>query len=96
MNFVKLVAEEGVNEEIIKAIDILDRFDFFQGQRAGRELWFEKPAEVQDEDIKLFAKDVQFLKDVITRQQTEIKRLNDKLNRMGELVKLVPEYEEEE
>ena len=45
-----------------QAIDILDKFDFFQGQRAGRELWNDKPYEVQEEDIKAFSRDVVELK----------------------------------
>lgn len=45
-----------------QAIDILDKFDFFQGQRAGRELWNDKPYEVQEEDIRAFSRDVAELK----------------------------------
>ena len=45
-----------------QAIDILDKFDFFQGQRAGRELWNDKPFDVQEEDIKAFSRDVAELK----------------------------------
>jgi hypothetical protein len=59
------------DNEIVKAIDILEKFDFFYGQRAGRELWAEKPFEVQDEDIKNFSRDVVFLKDFIIRQKEE-------------------------
>ena len=58
-----------------QAIDILDKFDFFQGQRAGRELWNEKPKEVQDEDIATFSKNVALLKeyiaDVVPRSEVE-------------------------
>ena len=58
-----------------QAIDILDKFDFFQGQRAGRELWNEKPKEVQDEDIATFSKNVALLKeyiaDVVPRSECE-------------------------
>jgi len=64
------MSTEQYNNEIIKALDILDKFDFFYGQRAGRELWFDKPKEVQDEDIKNFSKDIAFLKDFIITQQT--------------------------
>ena len=35
------------DNEIIKAWDILAKLDFFGGQRAGRELWNEKPVDVQ-------------------------------------------------
>lgn len=62
------------DNEIIKANDILSKFDLFGGQRAGRELWFDKPVDVQNEDIENFSKDVCFLKDFINRQQAEIDR----------------------
>ena len=32
------MSTEQYNNEISKALDILDKFDFFYGQRAGREL----------------------------------------------------------
>jgi hypothetical protein len=58
-----------------QAIDILDKFDFFQGQRAGRELWNGKPYEVQEEDIKAFSRDVAELKayiaDVVPKSEVE-------------------------
>lgn len=61
-----------IDAEIIKALEILEKFNFFQGQRAGRELWNEKPIDVQDEDIENFVEDVAFLEDFIKRQQAEI------------------------
>ena len=62
--------------EIIKANDILKKIDFFGGQRAGRELWFEKPTDIQNEDVENFSKDVAFLKDFINRQKEQIEKLN--------------------
>lgn len=44
-----------------QAIDILEKFDFFQGQRAGRELWNDKPKDVQDKDIADFSRDCHLL-----------------------------------
>lgn len=44
-----------------QAIDILERFDFFEGQRAGRELWSDKPRDVQDKDIAIFHRDCRLL-----------------------------------
>ena len=44
-----------------QAIDILERFDFFEGQRAGRELWNVTPKDVQDEDIATFSRDCRLL-----------------------------------
>ena len=52
-------------EKISKCLEILDKFQFFQGQRAGRELWNDKPAEIQDEDIKNFNKDIEFIRNVL-------------------------------
>ena len=37
-----------------QTLDILEKFKFFQGQRAGRELWNDKPKDVQDQDLKDF------------------------------------------
>lgn len=48
-----------------KAIDILDKIDFFQGQRAGRELWNEKSRYVQEIDLKNFQEDVALLREYI-------------------------------
>ena len=62
------------DNEILKANDILDKFDFFN-QRAGRELWSDKPKDIQDKDIENFSNDVKFLKDLINRQQAEIEKL---------------------
>ena len=48
-----------------KAIEILEKFDFFQGQRAGRELWNDKPRHVQEIDLKDFRVDVALLREYI-------------------------------
>lgn len=65
------------DEEVMRAIDICDKLDFFGGQRAGRELWFTKPVEVQNADIMKFAEDIAFVKEIINRQMEDIDRLND-------------------
>lgn len=52
-------------ENISKCLEILDKFQFFQGQRTGRELWNDKPAEIQDEDIKNFNRDIEFIRNVL-------------------------------
>ena len=54
-------------QELEKAIEILDKLSFFGGQRAGRELWNDKPRKVQDEDIANFNRDVEWLRDLICR-----------------------------
>nr|DAJ02666.1 MAG TPA: Protein of unknown function (DUF551) [Caudoviricetes sp.] len=48
-----------------QANDILEKLSFFYGQRAGRELWSDKPRKVQDEDIASFNRDIDFLRTII-------------------------------
>ena len=58
--------------------DILDKMEFFQGQRAGRELWNDKPKEVQDKDIADFIKDINYIRSylqdsvVLSKEEHEI------------------------
>lgn len=52
-------------ENIFKCLEIPDKFQFFQGQRAGRELWNDKPVEIQNKDIKNFNKDIEFIRNVL-------------------------------
>ena len=49
------------------ANEVLDKLQFFGGQRAGRELWNDKPRKVQDEDIANFNRDIEYLIDFICR-----------------------------
>ena len=51
-----------------KALELLDKLQFFGGQRAGRELWNEKPTEVQEKDIASFNYDVEVLKEYVRAQ----------------------------
>lgn len=46
-------------------LEILDKFEFFYGQRAGRELWHDKPMNVQNEDIENFNRDIQKIRDYV-------------------------------
>jgi len=48
-----------------KAEEILDKWAFFYGQRAGRELWQEKPKEIQDKDIACFCDDLSTVRSAI-------------------------------
>lgn len=59
----------------VDVIDILNKLDFFYGQRAGRELWNSKSTQVQDEDINNFKRDIELLKNSFNAQATEIERL---------------------
>lgn len=60
-----------------KVFDILNKFEFFQGKRAGRELWADKPKEVQDKDIADFIKDINYIRSylqdsiVLSREEYE-------------------------
>lgn len=50
---------------IEQAHDILSKWEFFQGQRAGRELWSHKPKEIQDQDIADFNRDIQIVRSAL-------------------------------
>lgn len=50
---------------IEEVMDILNKWEFFYGQRAGRELWADKSRKVQDEDIESFNRDVAKVKAAI-------------------------------
>ena len=58
-------------QELEKAFDMLDKLSFFGGQRAGRELWNNKPREVQDEDIANFNRDIEYLRDIIRKHMND-------------------------
>ena len=58
-------------QELDKAIEILDKLSFFEGQRAGRELWIDKPRDVQDEDIANFNRDIEYLRDFIRKHMND-------------------------
>lgn len=47
--------------------DILDKWEFFYGQRAGRKLWADKPTEVQNEDIANFCRDLGLVREALER-----------------------------
>ena len=57
-----------------KVFDILDKWEFFFGQRAGRELWGDKPEAVQDQDIADFNRDMKIVRSAlrpVSREQVE-------------------------
>lgn len=58
-------------QESEKALEILNKLSFFGSQRAGRELWNEKPREVQDEDIASFNRDIEYLRDFIRKYMND-------------------------
>lgn len=57
--------EDSVSTSQKEVFDILDKMEFFQGQRAGRELWLDKPKEVQDKDIADFVRDINYIRDYL-------------------------------
>lgn len=72
--------------------DILDKMEFFQGQIAGRELWNDKPKEVQDKDIADFIKDINYIRSylqdsvVLSREEYEkLKRIEAEKDRLYEI-----------
>lgn len=66
------------NNEIIKANDILDKFDFFN-QPADYEHWVDMPEDIKRKAIEDKENDIKFLKDLINRQQKENENLEYKL-----------------
>ena len=58
-------------EKLTKAMEILEKFSFFGGQRAGRELWNDKSREVQDEDIAKFNRDIEYLRGIIRKHMND-------------------------
>lgn len=63
-----------MNEE--KCNDIIQKMLLFNS-RAGRELWADKPREVQDQDIKNREADLKFLQEEIDRLKAENETLLD-------------------
>ena len=56
-------SKEKITEQ---AEDILNKWEFFYGQRAGRELWAEKPEEIQNADIETFCRDLTVIRSAVT------------------------------
>ena len=71
-----------MTEKITKeqAIDILEKFEFFQGQRAGRELWNAKPYDVQEKDLEDFSRGCRLLIDYIQQTAVPFAKLANKIN----------------
>ena len=79
-----------------KVFDILNKFEFFQGQRAGRELWNDKPKEVQDKDISDFIKDINYirsyLQDSVVLSMEEYERITKELVTEQRATEIAKEY----
>ena len=55
--------------DIEKALDIIEKWNFFYGQRAGRELWGDKPTEVQNQDIEDLKRDLDYIRQFVEELQ---------------------------
>lgn len=63
-------AIEALEKQIVKpqkseVLEILDKMEFFQGQRAGRELWMDKPEDLQEQDLQNFNNDLQKIREYV-------------------------------
>ena len=54
--------------DLEKILDILEKWDFFYGQRAGRELWVDKPRAMQDKDIDNFKRDLKKITEFVKKK----------------------------
>lgn len=73
--------------DVMTIYDILDKMQFFQGQRAGRELWNDKPIEVQQQDLDSFNKGIRDIRDYMWDLEKELEEYK-KLEEQGLLLKL--------
>lgn len=60
-----------IPDEIKKGLECLDKMQFFMGQRAGRELWNEKPHDVQEQDLEQYNRDAKKVRALIQQLQAE-------------------------
>ena len=65
------IARSPRDTDVLIALEVLDKLSFFGGQRAGRELWNDKPREVQDEDIASFNRDIEWLREFIRKHTND-------------------------
>ena len=55
-----------------EVVDILAKMQFFQGQRGGRELWNDKPFEVQEKDLESFNKWIKTIRKYILQLEEKV------------------------
>lgn len=70
-------------------MEILDKLQFFGGQRAGRKLWADKPADVQDADIEAFSRNVEMIREYIQQLESLVPRwisVEERLPEKGDVV----------
>lgn len=59
-----------------EVIDILEKWQFFLGQRAGRELWMDKPTKIQEEDLANFNRDLETVRSFIELTQAKPRNIH--------------------
>ena len=69
-------------DEIKKGLECLDKMQFFMGQRAGRELWMEKPHDVQEKDIESYNRDIETVRNFIQQLETKNHQLLTKIKQL--------------
>lgn len=62
---VETVPVAHLDVEKSEILDILDKMQFFLGQRAGRELWNDKSEDIQEKDLENFNRDIQKIKEYL-------------------------------
>ena len=65
MPTVEAVPMVHLDVEKSEILDTLDKMQFFLGQRAGRELWNDKPEDIQEKDLENFNRDIQKIKEYL-------------------------------
>lgn len=70
--------------KLSEVLDILDKIEMFQGQRAGRELWMDKPTEVQDKDLENFNRDIGTIRKYIESKNNVLQRIVERLEAIKE------------
>lgn len=69
-------------EEHDRALECLEKMQFFMGQRAGRELWMSKPKNVQDVDIEQYNHDIEAVMHYIQQLENHIGELTEKVEQL--------------
>lgn len=72
-------------------MEILDKMQFFGGQRAGRELWADKPTDVQDADIESFNEGIEAIREYIQKLEAQNAELLEKIEQLQEQNKRLDE-----
>lgn len=59
-------------EEIKKGMECLDKMQFFMGQRAGRELWADKPHDIQQKDLVAYNRDIETVRNLVQLLESQV------------------------